>query len=375
MGSGAFPRIAASSLVFAVCAFSASASYCAEHVNPNQGAIDALADQKALVDAQNELAKSEAGLAKSKFSGFGDNFGKTGAVTVESAERDKFHITAKSAEAFPDAAKQILAALPLEEAKPVVLLTEADRNSVPIYWSEKIKLDRLASAVDDLLGKEVQKAEKEGNADLLGIGSLLSEVAQFTQLFRTDKSVAFAESSLPDELLLDLIAQQAPTKVIYPSAAMDALWTGGVSSNFGSLVSALFKRRGKLSEFSEKAKGKKDQTAAAAAASAALADLDALATSLATPDVTTKIPLLLTVFRGEFVAGALTSNSGRALTVKVAEKGGASLKTSSIWHSDRLYASGGVVATYRLTSGGTVPTVTRAGVVVSETKFVRVPLD
>lgn len=375
MGSQAFPRIAASLLVCTLCAFSSSSLYSAEHVNPNQAAIDALADQKALIDAQSELAKSEATLAKNKFPGFGDNFGKKGAVTVESAERDKFHITAKSAEAFPDAAKRILTALALDPTKPVVLLTEADRNAIPIYLSEKIKLDRLKRTMDDLLGAEVATAVKEGNAGLLSIGSLLSEVAQFTQLFRTDKSIAFDQSSLPDEFLLDLIAQQAQAMVIYPSAAMDALWTAGVSSKFGELTSALFKRRGKLSEFVEKAKGKKDQVSAAASAAAAIVELDALATTLATPDTNTKIPLLITVFRGEFVSDSLSINSGRALTVKVVEKGGASLKTSSIWHSDRLYASGGIVATYRLTSGMTVPTVEKAGVVVSETKFVRVPLD
>lgn len=353
-------------IVFFLLSLTSLAGQSAEKVNPNQSAIDTLTDKKALLDAQDALVKSEATLEKDKFPGFGENFGKSGALTVDSAERDKFHITAMSAQAFPDAAGK-LAAILIEEGKPVVLLTDADRNVVPLYWSEKLRLDRIDANVLSLIGPPPKTATPEGVAELLGIGSLLSEISQFTQLFRTDKNIAYADSLLPDELFLDLVAVEAKSKVLYPSGTLDALLTGSYGSDFARQLQKSFQRRDSL--LSITSAGKKEKAAAI------LAEMDSLASNLSTPDASTKVPLLMNVLRGELVQGSIKAADGRVLSVRVAAKGGASLRTSSVWRSDRLYASGGVIVTYRLTSGGPFPTIIRAGVILSETKFVRLPLD
>lgn len=341
----------------------------ADHVNPNQAEIDQLTDQKALIDAQVGLATSQASQAKGQFPSFGDNFGKTGALTVETSERDKFHVTARSAESFVSAAKQIATILSAEIATPVVLLTDADRNAIPIYWSERIRLNRLLTDTKPFSDVTSPTPEAAGAA-ISGVGALLSQVAEFSQLFRTNKSVAFDDSLLPDEFLLDLVAAEPTTmgKLLYPAGALDSLLEGASSTQFGKDIATLFSRRLKLTA-ALAVKDKKE------IASAILAEMDTLATRLVATDAATKVPELLTVMRGELASDYLKVADGRTFSLKVAAKGGASLKTSSIWHSDRLYASGGIVVTYRLSSGGQLATVKKAGVIVSETKFMRIPLD
>ena len=336
----------------------------AQHVNPNQAEIDALNDEKALLEARSALDKAKATGIKERFPGFDKDFGKEGALIIESAERDKFHVTARAADAFLIAAQK-LAAIHSEVPGKSVLLTNLDRSAVPTYWRENRRLIKIATEVRDLLGPKVTP-EALPAAGILSVGSMLSELAQFTKLVRGDKSIAFAVTDLPDEILLDALTVAAKGSVLYPASTLDALLDGSYPTEFGKILLDVTKRRSELLT----APGAKQ-----ARAKAVLAELDAMAADLSAADTLTQAPLLMTVLRGEVVNRDLISTNGQVFAIKIVAKGGTSLKDSRIWRSDRPYAAGGVVTAYRITTGGTSPTILRAGVVTQETAFQQIPLN
>lgn len=331
-----------------------------DHVNPHQAEIDANNDRKALLTSRTELAAAEA----ARYPALPEGVGKEGTLSVETAERDKFHVTARAADAYDAAATKLAEKLAAESS--MVLLSPLDRSAILFYVGEKVKLERLVREMEALVPSE-KKAEALG---VLGAVALLTQVAQLTKLFRTDKSLAFTDASLPDDLFLDLLALKLSGKLHYPGVAVDAVYSGATQSLYANTVKSLFDRRQQLVALTgEKApKDKKER------ASALLADMETLATTLVTPDATTKLPGLMTIMRGELASGYMEATGGRALTVHIASKGGSSLKTSSFWRSDRLYAAGGVIVSYRLTGGDKDPKVLKAGVVTAETGFVEVPL-
>lgn len=343
-----------------------SATAAKPHVNPQQSAIDELNDRKAVIAAQSELIDAQTKLIKSAYPAFGENFGKAGAVTVESAERDKFHVTARAAAAFADVAGQLvaIAKVPLQSdpkaTRPVLLLTESDRTAWQTYLVENIALAGLETRVMEAL-RTTPKAFAP-TAGLYAAGLALSQIADFAKLFRTDKSVAFTDALIPDEALLDQVAAGLPADgTYYPAAEIDGSMASNYNSDYLAMLNAVLSRHAELV-----AKGD--------AAKDLLKEVDNLATRLVTQDATTKVPLLLTVLRGE-LAGKHASLPGvLMLSVKVVSKGGTSLKTSSIWRSDRLYASGGLIVSYRLADGQNNFRLLKAGIVSSESGFVEVPL-
>lgn len=347
-------------LLFFICVQDALA----QHVNPKQAEVDALNDEKALLEARSGRDKAAATSIADRFPGFGNDFGKQGTLTIDSAERDKFHVTARAAEAFTRVADR-LAVILSDTDGPSVLLTDADRNALPVYSREYTRLLRLATDVRALLGPTLTP-EAIPAAGLLSVGSLVSELAQFTQLVRTDKSVAFANTDLADDVLLDQIVVAAKGKLIYPASVLDSLLNGNYPSEFAKALREVTKRRTEL--LAAKAP-KLDK------AKSLLSEINSLSEDLTAQDANTKFPLLMTAMRGEVVNAALIASSGQVFSVTVAAKGGSSLKVSSIWRSDRLYAAGGVVASYRLVSGGPTPKILKAGVIAEETAYKQIPLN
>ncbi|MGK5078906.1 hypothetical protein [Janthinobacterium sp. HLX7-2] len=343
----------------------------AQHVNPKQDIVDAAKDETTLNEAIAAKNKSEATLAASEFPAFPDGFGKAGTVTVDAADRDKFHVTARTAESFKKAAQALAATLPAAKAgKMSILLTDADRNAVAVYFKESQRIGAITKDMCALVNDKALIKPEAFGPELIGVGSLLNEIAQFAKLFRTDKSISFTSTDLADDILFDLLAVAASDKLIYPAGGIDALLDGSYATEFAKAVRTMTQCRAappKAPITSDKDK-------------ATVAAVDALATELASADTVTRQPILLSALRGELVQNSLAS-ANAFLSVKVAAKGGASLKTSSIWRSDRLYAAGGVVVAYRLTEKGDpgqgnviVPKVLIADVITQETEFVQVPL-
>lgn len=332
----------------------------ADHVNPDQAAIDALNDKKALLEAKEGVAKAENALAKAESEAFPDSFGKKGALSLSGT--DTVRVAAKTAQAFKRAATQIAEVLKSEEDF-VVLLSDADRISIPIYRAEDKTLRRLL----ELARPHVEGATPEG-AELLALGTMLSQVAQFTQLFRTDRSVTFVSSTLPEDLLFDLVAAAAPQKVLYPGAEVDSLLAASsISTRFGSSLTTLAAMRESLGSI--KVAERK------AAAAEVIAQIDQFLTRLAAVNESTKTIGLLSVLRGELASSFLELAKGGVLTVRVLAQGGTTLKTQSIWRSDRYFVSGNVAVSYRLVSKGSPAKVLRSDIVSSDEPFTRIPLE
>lgn len=342
----------------------------AEHVNPHQPAIDELNDKKALLKAESDLLEAQAALIKNEFPALPNGLGKTGQLTVETSERDKFHISARAAESFALAAEQIATAVKddCKEGAVCVLMTDMDRAALLTYWDERGALERIGRGVESLLGKLKPKATIEAAPPLIALGAVLLQAAQLSQIVRTDKSLAFGEATIPDDLLFDQVACLLPKQILYPTGAMEGIISGNVTPEFRKNLEAVLSRRAEL--VAAGADNKKKEKA-----DALMKQIDELAARLTTVDAKTKRPVLLSVLLGEVVEGHLTTSSGRSLLLRVISQGGSSLKTTSIWRSDRLYAAGGVVVSYRVADGDSAGTVRKAGVAIAETPFKRVPLD
>lgn len=331
------------------------------HVNPNQAEIDTINDRKTLIEAQSGLLKAQTELIKNTYPALGD-VGKKGALSIESGERDKFHVTLRSSEAFDAVAKNVVEIVKTHVPNDrITLLVDGDRSAVAVYVAEDIALGALDAKITALLQKPAPVAPQALGTGLFELGTALVSVAQFTQLFRTDTSLAFTDSQLPDELLTDLIAVKMKDKVLYPAGELDRFLLKDVESAFAKRLKVVLARRGDLL-----AKGD--------AAKEVLQELTAFAGRLLATDAATKTIGLFNVLRGELVQQHMTDSKGLTLTVKVVTKGGASMKTSSIWREDRLYASGGLIATYRIAETIPQARVVATDVVSSESGFHQVPL-
>lgn len=333
----------------------------AEHVNPNQAEIEALNDKKALLEAKEAISKAENSLAKSEFEAFPDNFGKKGNLTLSGT--DTVRVTAKTALAMKQVAKQIANLLKAESGS-VVLLTDADRMSIPVYKVEKDSADRLLSAARKLLEDGPPVAAE--SAELLALGTMLSQFAQFTQLFRTDKTVSFVQTTLPDDLLLELISANAPN-ALYAAADLDGLLAGRFASLVGKTLTDLARARDSLKQIADPKKKE--------AATALSAQIDEGFKRLMSNNEAAKTLCLLVVLRGELVSGYLDAANGREMSVRILAQGGTTIKTESIWRSDRYYVSGSIVASYRLISTAPSGSVMKADVISSDGPFDRIPLE
>lgn len=334
------------------------------HKNPNQSQIDQINDSKALIEAQDNLLKAQTALIRDTYPALGD-LGKKGALTVETADRDKFHVTARSAQAFALIADQLVAVLGADPVKagPIVLLQDSDRAATQVYVLEAMALESLEAKVASLLAEPPKATPMALGGGLLELSAILTQVGQFTQLFRTDKSVSFTDSLLSDDVLMDLVAWKIGSgrTVHYPAGELDRFFAKDFTSDYSTRLRALLRKRDAVAKLGDKGKAVFDE-------------MTTLATRLSTPDAATKLPPLLVVLRGELVQNYLSTDGVSLLTVKVVTKGGASLKTSNFFRSDRLYAAGGAVISYRVATSGKNSKTVSSGVLTAESGFVEVPL-
>jgi hypothetical protein len=336
----------------------------AQRVNPHQAQIDALNDKAALLEAKHKLDKLRAEGGGEQFPALPQGTGKAGTLEFVSDNRDKFHVTARTADAFQKAAEKL--AWELQGLDSLTLLGLTDKAALAAYRVEHIRILQLQGSVQRLTGPAPE------SMGVIGIAALLIQLSQITQIVREDKSISFTASELPDEIFLDLLAVRMGNKLRYPAASLEAAYTGGYPTDLQNSIRAILARRQLLVDIvnsTTTAKGRKDNAAAL------LGEIDDLAGKLVALDATTKQSYLMTLVRGEAAERSMRETEGRSLQVSLPSQGGMSLKTSSIWRSDRLYASGGVVVAFRVTGGSATPTVLRAGVLSVETPFVEIPLN
>lgn len=327
----------------------------------NAEAIKAITDRTNVLQAQKDLIDAQKSIIDAMFPSFGDKFGKSGEATIESGEGDKFHATSKSAEALREAAGTLYAAVAAaSENKKIALVTDDDRRSISAYIIARKDVESLGSSLQKIIDEEKQTQDTKGvGLAPYAVGQLLSEIAQFTKLFRTDHSLFFTTPNLPEQLFVDLVAASAKGKqeIIYPAAGLDVTFSQE-GSPFLQLLKSLGDKRAQLSSAAtNKNKDLLDHYEKFMSALLAVDD--------------SKFPLLFYVIRGESATNAIKEAEGRILTVKLTHQAGTTMRVSSVWRRDRLFASGGVIVSYRYTDGATVVT---ADVVTVDAGLSEIPL-
>ena len=227
----------------------------------------------------------------------------------------------------------------------------------------------------------------------------MSTLIDVTKLFRTDRKLSFAEVTADEVALADQIAAclqaKLPGKVSYARVEMvNALGLSNsklrsdlktLADDDANLAARITQREDSLAKPEDPKKGavaapkavddearRKKELAEIAQWKALAERYKAFLKSLEGTDATVRSGVLMSVLQGEAIdrmlycgpnaKGAVVCAEGdrdreviaRLLTTRVVKAGGTTMVTSSTFSSDRIYSSGGVVVTYRLTDGSTV---------------------
>lgn len=360
--------------------------------------------QKDLINAQKDLIDAEKGLLQSKLPTL--PAGKAGTITFDSGNGDVLHATAQSYKALGNAAKQLCVIVKErsetdEENQPVAIVTADDLRLAAQYRIVKQEADQLEKAFDKAL--KVDETTKTSLTPAAPAGAVagmaLTTLIDISKLFRTDKKLAFSaptidESDLTDQIARCLANTEGVTKK-HPIAApplpggaryarvetanVIAFGTShflaqldGLASSNAVLATKIRQLQDDISAAEKKSAKTKGQSAGAgkpadldktdledkkrelAVWQALAARYGAFKVSLDGSDAATRLAIALAALQGEAVAKMLEAPGTKLLTTRIAAKGGTTLVTSSAIRSDRMYSSGGVVITYRLTDGNSV---------------------
>lgn len=323
-------------------------------------AAQAPADWNKLLNSQNEVIKSAFSLLAAE--------ARKGELSVSDSERDKFHVTARTAEACTAIAVR-LAEL-TENARttvagvrrPLVILADADTAAVHAFVREEILLAALESKVRALL-PEQERRERVLTlaAGVAAAGSLLTLAGEVGRIFRSDRNLAYTIADLSDDVLLDLVAAQCASENLrYPAGELDRLLDPHYESAYARRLEALLQQKTELAALGDEA-------------STVLDELGNLLNRLAEIPAGSKTTLLFSLLRGELVRDALQTEDAISLSVGIISKGGTSMKVSHSLKSDTLFAAGGLIVSYRICAQGKDARLLTAGILVEESGFKEVP--
>ncbi|MBK5913561.1 hypothetical protein [Rhodocyclus purpureus] len=317
-------------------------------------------DWNKLLNSQNEVIKSAFSLLAAE--------ARKGELSVSDSERDKFHVTARTAEACTAIAAR-LAEL-TENARtsvagvrrPLVVLADADTAAVHAFVREDILLAALESRVRALLPEQESRERVLTLATgVAAAGSLLTLAGEAARIFRSDRNLAYTIADLSDDVLLDLVAAQcASDNLRYPAGELDRLLDAHYESAYARRLEALLQQKTELAALGDKA-------------STVLDEFGSLLNRLAEVPAGSKTTLLFTLLRGELVRDALQTEDAISLSVGVISKGGTSMKVSHSLKSDTLFAAGGLIVSYRICAQGKDARLLTAGILVEESGFKEVP--
>lgn len=330
------------------------------HAAQQGTAAQAPADWNKLLNSQNEVIKSAFSLLAAE--------ARKGELSVSDSERDKFHVTARTAEAFTTIADR-LAEL-TENARttvagvrrPLVILADADTTAVHAFVREDILLAALESRVRALLPEQERRERVLTLATgVAAAGSLLTLAGEVARIFRSDRNLAYTSADLSDDVLLDLVAAQCDLDNLrYPAGELDRLLDAYYESAYARRLEALLQQKTELAALGDQG-------------STVLDELSGLLNRLAEVPAGSKTTLLFTLLRGELVRDALQTEDAISLSVGVISKGGTSMKVSHSLKSDTLFAAGGLIVSYRICAQGKDARLLTAGILVEESGFKEVP--
>lgn len=328
-------------------AISLSAVANADSEKPNQALIDEkerLTAEKDVLTAQTEKLKAELELLKTKIPSF--PAGKDGTIAIGTNSAYAIGAVGQIYERLNEAAdhicKTIQAILPKDDDSKVVLLGSDDPLAASQYLIVEKELEFIEKDVEIESAKPAEPAVKDTSA----LGPILTGVLSITKMFRADVTLHNETSAIDSRYLRERAVQclsgGAGEKISYPALEGEYKLFDPKSSSFitrlSSVVTAIQTDAVKPKADNEKRK-------------ALVARIDRLVTGILTPPAGEKHPPLVTILRGEAIKNRV-SNESFQLTVEIAQQGGLSTVSSSIWRSDRLFVGGGAIVIYRLTRAG-----------------------
>lgn len=348
--------------------------------------------QKDVINAQKDVLGAQLELLEKKLPALPE--GKPGSVTFDSGAGDSLHATAQAYEALALAAQEVcstVVAVSGKEAKRVALVSPDDLRLAAQYRIVAGEITALQREYNRELSKVVTAA-----LPVAAIGPILSTLVDVSKLFRTDRKLSFADVTGDEVALADQIAAclqtKLPGKVSYARVEMGnalGFGSGKLHADLSTLAENDEELAAKIRQLEDDLAKPEDPKKGAAAAPKAGGDsarkkeqlaqwkalserYKALLKSLEGTDATVKSGVLLSVLQGEAIDRMVRCEPtaqtkvvcaegdknreviARLLSTRVVKAGGTTMVTSSVWSEDKVYSSGGVVVTYRLTDGATV---------------------
>lgn len=326
--------------------------------NPNQDEIDDYNNKKDLINAQKDLLAAQKSLIDAMYPVI-PNLGKEGTITKAATNVDSFHATTQTYTAIQAAASKVCSALEKNAgSNKVLLISEGDGVAIAQF---KIINEQLEDFRDNLseYGKFKRHAEGLMVAPIIGstlysLAALGNSITSFSKIFRTDRE--FSSEDLTVDLLLweSILASECAKKEngkanLLSASILDAYLIRN-ESNFLKTFNKVIKMKASLENDKSKADIFKDL-------SPGLSKLIELVSNEAT---------LKKLLRSEYLNSHYDSGTLIA-TTKVIKATGFNMKTSNIWRSDKLYASGSVVVFYSLADKE--GKLTDANLIIEETKL------
>jgi hypothetical protein len=320
--------------------------------NPNADAIAAAQQLKDLVNAQKDLLNAQKELIDAKFPRI--QGGLPGEIKQGTGSLYNLGAVAEATQRLVSAAEGICAKVKSKEKPTKVVVAGIEESHALLQYSlAAIELGTLDDDTKALVG---DVPTLRSTLPVYAAGAAITMLTDFAKLFRTDRTIYNETVVLNKEILVDKVSlcmgiDPTPWTVEYPRSKLDATVRQLDQDPFWKRVSEVQHRRGDLARLiaqGAEANATREAKDKAAKAQELTDRLAAFMKAVLGVDTVTSQSALGIILLGELVRSALVKPA-RLLVVHLPHQGGFSMVTKSIWREDRLYVSGGVIATYRVT--------------------------
>ena len=319
--------------------------------NPNQDQIDDYNNKKDLIDAQKDLLTSQKALIDVMYPVI-SNLGKSGTITKGTSNIDPFHATTQTYQALHTAAEKVCSAIEIKDSEKVLLISEGDGVAVAQFKiiNEQLKIINVKLAEEKNRDANIPRTLAVGTV-LYSLAALSNSLASFTKIFRTDREFSSEVVEISAGDWESMLAGKC-NKKLDTATTLDA-YLINQPSNFLKTFHEVMTNKAVL----ENDKSKADMLKELSPSLTKLNELISNETSLKK------------ILRSEYLVGKVKTTPS-VLTTKVIKAIGFNMKTSNIWRSDKLYASGSVVVSYSIADSK--GNLTDGGLIVEETELLEV---
>lgn len=346
----------------------------------NESRKQLIESQKGVIDMQKQLAASQKDLLDAMFPKI--EGGKTGSLSLVADANITPLVQAQAASSLKGIAKEICADV-ASKSKKFVIGSDSDLQLAATYRLAILQLAGLQQAYEGQTSTAIKavapNAAGAPGLYLYGAGALAKQLSSFLQLFWEDKTLYIGAVSVDDRALHDALAecvvetsgQSARTAFSGVAAAITTPTNSSLLSTLSDLSYRRHLAQARIAAIKASADPKKSG-AEQAALESLNTQYDTLVTALFSPSEKENPPPIFSLLVGESVANSFSSQYV-FLSARITYSSGLGLKSTSLWHPDRMHAASSIGATYHAVdlSGN----ILAAGSRNTEIKFDRVNLN